>query len=197
MIDEHIDVVQHPVFVDTFGIEHHIPATKGAKTTRFQQAELRFTQRFHANGLGPSTGCGYCKKRQPAEQQRDDHAQHADRSVQAARAQTTCLHRRHLAFVIQAAERQQDGKEKTDRHHHTEVPHRSQYDQRQHYVLGEIVGGSLRQHSRQLIGHQDQQQHASHCEPGNGHFAEDVAIQRAQNESPMPRTGAAKPNSCM
>ena len=90
------------------------------------------------------------------------------------------LDRRHLALVIQAAERQHDRQEEADGHDHRQVARRGQADQREHDLAREIVGRGLRQHARQLVGQQDHQQHAASPRAGDGDFAKDVPVQRAQ-----------------
>src|SRR5690606_475201 len=114
---------------------------------------------------------------------RNQDTENGDRLVQTSGPDAARLDRRHLALVIEPPEGEHDREEEPDRDDDREVTGGGEPDQREHDPLRKLVRRSLRQHARELIRQQNDEQDEGHRETGDRDLAKDIPIEYPQKDA--------------
>ena len=141
-------------------VEHGLAVGVGAERARLQHAELGVAHAAAAQLLGAVARGRTDHEREPAERDRERQGERVNRQVQPLRAEAAGPHRGHLAFVIEPAEGQHHREQHADRHQHHQVLEGREADQREHDVMREAAFGGDPEDARELVAHEDRQQHA-------------------------------------
>ncbi len=179
----HEHAVQLARLLDALGVEHRFSAGETAESTRLERAELGGPCRLESEIVGLHPRSRHHAVGQHREQDRNHHRQQCDRPVDPQRPDTTGGHGRHLALVVQAAQRQHDPQEQADGHEHRELLQRGEADQRQHDLAWKAARRCLTQHPRELVRQQHDQQHAGDRDEGPRHFAQQITVQAIEQSS--------------
>ena len=172
----HEDVDQAPVGAALFRIEHRLAVGVGAEGAGRQLAELGVAQAAAAQLLRAVARIGTDHEGEPGERGRDRQRERVHRQVEPLRSDAAGPDGRHLALVVEAAEGEHRGEQHADRHQHDEVLEGREPDQREHDVVRKAALRGDPEDARELVAHEDREQHDGHAGKGGRDFAQDVAV---------------------
>ncbi len=156
VLDEDVD--EAAVRAALLRVEDRLAVRKGPECARLELAELRIAHAAAAQRLGPVAGFRPDHESEPGQPDRDRQGERIHRQVQALRADAAGPDSRHLAFVIEPAEREHGREQHADRHQHHQVLERREADQSKDDVVRKSPIGRDAEDPGQLIAHQDREQ---------------------------------------
>ncbi len=121
-------------------------------------------------------GAGHLHEREPGEARGDGQGEDRQRPQEPRGREPAALQRGHFAVVIEPAEGENDGEQKSHRHDDRQVHDRAERDQFEHDVAPVGVLRRPAEHLRELVGHQDRDQDAGDGEPCLHDLAQHVAL---------------------
>ena len=174
VLHEHVN--QAPVGTAFLRVEHRLAVGVGAERTGRQLAELGVTQAATAQFLRAIARIGADLEREPGEHGRDRQRQRIDRQVEPLRPDAAGPDGRHLTLVIQPPQGEHGGEQHADGQQHDEVLEGGEADQREHDVMRESALRGDPEDARELVAHEDREQHDGDARQGGRDFAQDVAV---------------------